>query len=184
MRARVERQTDERFRQQFDKLYRENQPKIFRVACGVTGNHEDAEEVVQNVFLKLIEAQPSPDFIKDPPRYLCRAAVHEAVSMFRFRQREKLVDEDLTEVDVPSEVGIWGGDGDSERLEDLEQSLKVARDQLNPYLAALVTLRYDLDCKVADIAKIFRRTRFTIGMHLMRARRELKRLMSTPGGTQ
>ena len=34
------------------------------------------------------------------------------------------------------------------------------------------------------IAKIFRRTRFTIGMHLMRARHELKELMSTPGGAQ
>jgi len=60
----------------------------------------------------------------------------------------------------------------------------VAREQLDPYLAALVTLHYDLNCKVAVIAKIFRRTRPVILMSLMRARRELKRLMSTPGGTQ
>ncbi len=68
--------------------------------------------------------------------------------------------------------------------EDLDQGLKVAREQLDPYLAALVTLHYDLNCKVAVIAKIFRRTRPVILMSLMRARRELKRLMSTPGGTQ
>src|SRR5206468_2352202 len=131
MRARVERQTDETFRQQFEKLYRENQPKIFRVAYGVTGKREDAQDVVQNVFVKLMEVQPSPDFIKDPPRYLCRAAIHEAVSMFRSRQREKLAEEDVSEIDVPVAAGIWGGDGDSERLEELDQGLKVAREQLD-----------------------------------------------------
>jgi len=184
MRARVERETDETFRRQFEKLYRENQTKIFRVAYGVTGKHEDAQDVVQNVFVKLMEARASPDFIKDPARYLCRAAIHEAVSLFRSRQRQKLAEEDVSEIDVPSAAGIWGGDGDSERLEDLDQGLKVAREQLDPYLAALVTLHYDLNCKVAVIAKIFRRTRPVILMSLMRARRELKRLMSTPGGTQ
>ena len=184
MRARVERQTDETFRQQFEKLYRENQPKIFRVVYGVTGKREDAQDVVQNVFVKLMEVQPSPDFIKDPPRYLCRAAIHEAVSMFRSRQREKLAEEDVSEIDVPVAAGIWGGDGDSERLEELDQGLKVAREQLDPYLAALITLHYDLKCRVKVIAKIFRRTRPTIGVHLMRARRELQKLMSTPGGTQ
>ena len=81
-------------------------------------------------------------------------------------------------------AGIWGGDGDSERLEELDQGLKVAREQLDPYLAALITLHYDLKCRVKVIAKIFRRTRPTIGVHLMRARRELQKLMSTPGGTQ
>jgi len=120
MRARVERETDETFRRQFEKLYRENQTKIFRVAYGVTGKHEDAQDVVQNVFVKLMEARASPDFIKDPARYLCRAAIHEAVSLFRSRQRQKLAEEDVSEIDVPSAAGIWGGDGDSERLEDLD----------------------------------------------------------------
>jgi len=47
-----------------------------------------------------------------------------------------------------------------------------------------IPLHYDLKCKAKVIAKICRRTRPAIFMSLWRARRELGKLMFTPGGTQ
>ena len=91
---------------------------------------------------------------------------------------------DVNDLDIPLTAAIWGGDGDTEHLEDLDRRLRFARHQLDPYLAALVTLHYDLKCKAKVIAKICRRTRPAIFMSLWRARRELGKLMSTPGGTQ
>src|SRR5262249_32575603 len=79
MRARVERKTDETFRQELEKLYREKYPEIYRAAYGITAKHQDAEDALQNVFLKLFGRPPSSGFNKDPEAYLCRAAMNEAV---------------------------------------------------------------------------------------------------------
>ena len=73
MRARLERKTDETFRQELEKLYREKNQKIYRAAYGVTGNRQDAKDALQNVFLRLIQRPPSSDFKKNPEGYLCRA---------------------------------------------------------------------------------------------------------------
>jgi len=184
MRARVERQTDETFRQQLEKLYREKKEKIYRAAFGITGNRRDAEDALQNVFVRLFQRPPSRDFNKDPEGYLCRAGINEALSMGRRRERQKLADADVNDLDIPLAAALWGaGNSDTEHLEDLDRRLRLARDQLDPYLAAIITLHYDLKCKVVRIAKIFRRASPTIGVHLMRARRELKRLMFLPGGS-
>src|SRR5439155_18897028 len=184
MRARLERKTDETFRQELEKLYREKKQKIYRAAYGVTGNRQDAKDALQNVFLRLIERPPSSDFKKDPEGYLCRTGINEARSIGRRQERQKLADEVVNDLDIPLTAAVWGGDGDTEHLEDLDRRLRLARVQLDPYLAALVTLHYDLKFKAAVIAKICRRTRPAIFMSLRRARRELENLMSTPGGTQ
>jgi RNA polymerase sigma-70 factor, ECF subfamily len=183
MRARVERQTDETFRQQLEKLYREKKQKIYRAAYGITGNRQDAQDALQNVFVRLMQRPPSSDFNKDPEGYLCRAGINEALSMGRRRERQKLADANVNDLDIPLAAAVWGaGDGHAEHLEDMDRRLRLARDQLDPYLAAIITLHYDLKCEVALIARIFRRACPTIGMHLWRARRELGRLMSTSGG--
>jgi RNA polymerase sigma factor (sigma-70 family) len=183
MRARVERQTDETFRQQLETLYREKKGKIYRAAYGITRNRQDAQDALQNVFVRLMQRPPSRDFSKDPEGYLCRAGINEALSMGRRRESQKLADANVHDLDIPVAAAVWGaGNGDAEHLEDLDRRLSLARDQLDPYLAAIITLHYDLKCQVAFIAKIFRRASPTIGMHLMRARRELKRLMFLPGG--
>ncbi len=184
MGARVERQTDDTFRQQLEKLYREKKQKIYRAAYGITGNRQDAEDALQNVFVRLMQRPLASDFNKDLEGYLCRAAINEALSMGRRRERQKLADADVNDVNIPLAAAVCGGgECDAEHLEDLDRRLRLARDQLEPYLAAIITLHYDLKCKVAVIAKIFRRTRPTIGVHLMRARHVLKRLMFAPGGT-
>src|SRR6266516_2568339 len=127
---------------------------------------------------------PSSDFKKDPEGYLCRAGINDARSIGRRQERQKLADVDVNDLDIPLTAAIWGGDGDTEHLEDLDRRLRFARHQLDPYLAALVTLHYDLKCKAKVIAKICRRTRPAIFMSLWRARRELGKLMFTPGETQ
>lgn len=36
----------------FDRLYRENQAKVYRLALGLTGNKNDAEEITQEAFFR------------------------------------------------------------------------------------------------------------------------------------
>jgi len=70
MRARLESKTDETFRQELEKLYREKNQKIYRAAYGVTGNRQDAKDALQNVFLRLLRGR-HPAISRRIPRDIC-----------------------------------------------------------------------------------------------------------------
>ena len=84
---------------------------MFRIAQHITQNREDAEDVVQDAFLKaysnLNQFQGQSKFYT----WLVRIAVNEALMKLRRRRPERMVslDEDVkTEEDsVPREVADW-----------------------------------------------------------------------------
>ena len=59
--ARIPTTKDETFRQELDELYRKNFRLMYAAAKSVTRNKHDAEDAVENVFVKLIEGQPTSE---------------------------------------------------------------------------------------------------------------------------
>jgi len=171
--ARIQTTKDETFRQELDQLYRQNFQLMYRAAKSVTGNRHDAEDAVQNVFVRLIEGQPSSDFQKNPKAYLCKAAINEGRSMVRSRGRRKLVDEDVSDLEIAADEN-----------DNLRESLIDALSELDPDLVATLSLRFDEGYSCKEIAKMLRRTRPGVAMTVLRGRRELKKRMRTQGGTK
>src|SRR5947207_1756352 len=62
-------------------------------AYGVTGVSEDAEDVVQGVFLRMIRRGYPPDLKKNPKAYLYRAVVNESLNSIRSKKRFVLIDD-------------------------------------------------------------------------------------------
>src|SRR5436853_3880944 len=95
----------------FEELVRRYDRNVFRIAQHITQNREDAEDVVQEAFLKaygnLAQFQEQSKFYT----WLVRIAVNEALMKLRRRRPERTVslDEDVkTEDDsVPREVADW-----------------------------------------------------------------------------
>ncbi len=95
----------------FEELVRRYDRNVFRIANHITQNREDAEDVVQDAFLKaysnLEQFQGQSKFYT----WLVRIAVNEALMRLRRRRPERMVslDEDVkTEDDsVPREVADW-----------------------------------------------------------------------------
>ena len=95
----------------FEQLVRRYDRNVFRIAQHITQNREDAEDVVQDAFLKaysnLNQFQGQSKFYT----WLVRIAVNEALMKLRRRRPERMVslDEDVkTEEDsVPREVADW-----------------------------------------------------------------------------
>jgi RNA polymerase sigma-70 factor, ECF subfamily len=95
----------------FEQLVRRYDRNVFRIAQHITQNREDAEDVVQDAFLKaynnLTQFQGQSKFYT----WLVRIAVNEALMKLRRRRPERTVslDEDVkTEDDsVPREVADW-----------------------------------------------------------------------------
>src|SRR5262245_53349918 len=78
---------------EFDQLFREHHALVYRTAFSVTRSAEDAEDVLQNVFLKLIRREFPTDLNKNPKGYFYRAALNSSLDLVRTRQRYILTGE-------------------------------------------------------------------------------------------
>jgi RNA polymerase sigma-70 factor (ECF subfamily) len=84
----------------FETVFNEHAALIYRTAYGVTGRHEDAEDVLQSVFLRLLRRDVSLEATTNPKGYLYRAAVNLSLDIVRSRARE--VSMDVTTLPEPA----------------------------------------------------------------------------------
>src|SRR5262249_50379933 len=84
--ATVARASGEMLARDFEDIFREHYQLVYRSAYSVTGSHQDAEDVLQTIFLRLIKRKYPPDLLKNPKAYLYRAAVNLALNTIRSRQ--------------------------------------------------------------------------------------------------
>jgi RNA polymerase sigma-70 factor, ECF subfamily len=97
--------------QAFEELVRRYDRNVFRIAQHITQNREDAEDVVQDAFLKaygnLNQFQGQSKFYT----WLVRIAVNEALMKLRRRRPERTVsldqDVETDEDSIPREVADW-----------------------------------------------------------------------------
>jgi RNA polymerase sigma-70 factor, ECF subfamily len=165
------------FPQEFEDLFREHYVLVYRTAYGVTGRVEDAEDVAQTVFLRLLRRENPRELLKNPKGYLYRAAVNLSLTIVQTRQRRARTEtsEELA-VAVPSRA--------SSRAEELHRKLYEAIAQLNPKAASILILRYLHNYSDADIATLLGTSRGVIAVTLYRSRARLKKLMDASLGEE
>jgi RNA polymerase sigma-70 factor (ECF subfamily) len=156
--------------QEFERLFHEHYPLIYRTAFSATGSREDAEDVVQTIFLRLYRRGASPGLYENPKAYLYRAAVNEALSVIRSRRRHILTD-NPSELDRPVESEA------TEKEPLLKREFLEALAGLSPTAVQILILRYEHDYTDTEIAKLLGTSRGAIAVRLFRARAKLKRFM-------
>src|SRR4051812_25517627 len=67
-----------------EKAFREHHGRVFRAAHRITGNPQDAEDILQTVFLRL--AQKGDLTAENVPSYLYRAAINASIDLLRARR--------------------------------------------------------------------------------------------------
>jgi RNA polymerase sigma-70 factor (ECF subfamily) len=158
--------------QEFEELFRAHYQLVYRTAYGITGRTEDAEDVLQTVFLRLLRRGSPPDLQRNPKGYLYRAAVNLSLTTIQSRQRHVLT-EDMESFESPANPAPTGPH------EQLQRRLSVALAQLNPRAVEILILRYEHDYSDAEIARILGKSRGAIALTLFRARARLKALLCT-----
>jgi RNA polymerase sigma-70 factor (ECF subfamily) len=71
----------------FEEFFQIEYTRLFRSLCLVTGSRDDAEEVSQNAFLKLLERWDRVGSMDDPTGFLYRTAMNEFRSRYRSTAR-------------------------------------------------------------------------------------------------
>ena len=167
--------TTEPSTEEFDRIFRENYQLVYRTAYGVTGSPEDAEDVLQTIFLRLVRRELSPALLKNPEAYLYRAAVNLSLNTIRLRQRQVLTD-DFERFEAV------GHSIEAESAEELHKRLYAAISELEPEAAQILILRYVHNYSDAAIAKMLGRSRTVIAVRLFRSRARLRKLIRGPFG--
>ena len=138
---------------------------------------EDAEEVTQDVFLKVFDHLPRFDHRSSPATWIYRIAFNTAVSHARRRRRP------TCPIDERRIAAIT--DDEAERLEEMVErqqaldKLAAAIEALEADERALVTLRYYDDRSVAECAAITGLTEANVKVRLHRIRKKLYAMITS-----
>src|SRR5262245_15540857 len=79
---------------EFGPIFEEHYDLIYRTAYGITRTVEDAEDVIQMIFVQLLQREVPADLIKNPRGYFYKAAVNLSLRTIRSRQRQVLTNDE------------------------------------------------------------------------------------------
>jgi RNA polymerase sigma-70 factor, ECF subfamily len=163
----------------FEQLVRRYDRNVFRIAQHITQNREDAEDVVQEAFLKaysnLEQFQGQSKFYT----WLVRIAVNEALMKLRRRRPERMVslDEDVkTEEDsVPREVADWSPNPEQQYSQaELKDILGRTIQGLPPSFRTVFVLRDVEGLSTEETAEALELSVPAVKSRLLRARLQLR----------
>lgn len=158
---------------QLESIFQEYHGKVFAAAFRVTGNAQDAEDVLQTVFIRLLRRQDELDLSPNPGAYLHRSAVNAALDQMRARSRSRSVPLDDLVV-LPEDESA----ADPERLQndrELRRGLRQAILGLSEKAAEIFTLRFLEGVSNQDIADQLGMSQNAVGVALHRARTQVKK---------
>jgi RNA polymerase sigma-70 factor, ECF subfamily len=167
----------------FEELVRRYDRNVFRIAQHITQNREDAEDVVQDAFLKaysnLAQFQGQSKFYT----WLVRIAVNEALMKLRRRRPERTVslDEEVkTEEDsVPREVADWSPNPEQQYSQaELREILSRTIQGLPPGFRTVFVLRDVEGLSTEETAEALDLSIPAVKSRLLRARLQLRERLS------
>lgn len=163
----------------FSDLVTRYDRKIFRLAKHITQSDEDAEDVLQETFLKafehLGEFQGNSKFYT----WIVRIAVNESLMKLRKRKSDRTVsiDEsiDTGEETVVREIAVWEENPEQRySREELRDILDKAVDSLRPAFRTVFVLRDIEDLSTEETAAVLNLSIPAVKSRLLRARLQLR----------
>ena len=165
--------------QELEELFLEHCQMVHRTAYAITGHRQDAEDVLQSLFVKLLQRGVTPEVRQHPARYLHRAAVNLSINVLRSRKRRKLVNGiDTLEMQLPAPREE---PEDVRERDEQHERLMGAMTSLKPRAIEILLLHYKHDYSDAQIAALLGTSRGTVAVTLFRLRARLRKMLRLAG---
>ena len=146
--------------QMYTDAVQRNSQRIFLIALSFTRSRADAEDVMQNVFLKLWIHREKLEDRDHVDRWLTRVTVNECRSLLRFR-RDTVSYEEIE--------ALCGSASRPEEQDLIWVVMRLPKDQ-----RTVVHLYYYEQLSVQEIAKLLHITQAAVKKRLSRARETLR----------
>lgn len=165
--------------QAFTRLVEMYERKIYRLARHITQNDEDAEDVLQESFLKAYSNLSKFEGQSKFYTWLVRIAVNEALMKLRKRKSDRTVSLDepheTDEDSVPREIAVWEDDPERKySREELREILERAVDSLKPGFRTVFVLRDIEELSTEETAEALGISVPAVKSRLLRARLQLR----------
>lgn len=138
---------------------------VYRIALNITRNPQDAFDVCQDVFLRLIKHKHKIENADHLKAWLIRVAINCSKSLVSSAHRTKVISLD----DVKESELVYSGE---ERLGLCETVMR-----LSEKYSTVIYLFYYEDMKISDIARSLGVTESAVKIRLSRAREKLRKIL-------
>lgn len=155
-----------------DELFENYSDVVYRVAAMSCGDRSEAEDIVQEVFVRYLKRKPEFESDEHAKAWFIRVAVNCTKSLQTSSWKRKVVSVEEY-FDSEEEPSVTFGSEESELFD-------VIRSLPQKY-SIVIYLRYYEDYAVNDIAKILHTTAGNISSRLSRAKKLLKEQLSKEG---
>jgi RNA polymerase sigma-70 factor, ECF subfamily len=163
----------------FTELVNRYERKIYRLAKNITQNDDDAEDVLQETFLKAYSHLNNFEGHSKFYTWLVRIAVNEALMKLRKRKTDKTVPldepQDTGEDTVVREIAVW--DDDPEKRfgrDEIRRILDSAIQSLKPAFRTVFILRDIEELSTEETAETLGISVPAVKSRLLRARLQLR----------
>ena len=147
-------------REECSRLAEKFGPAVYRLAYARTGSHADAEDIMQDVFLRLLTKAPAFTGDDHAKAWLLKVTANRSADLFRSPWQKKVPLEEAAELPAPEEPAPG---------ETLEAVLA-----LPAKLRVVVHLFYYEELSVAEIARLLNLRESAVKTRLFRARDRLR----------
>ena len=166
----------------FEELVNRYEKKIFRLTMNITRNHEDAEDAMQDAFMKAYSHLSN--FQEDSRFYtwLVRIAANEALMRLRKRRPNQFsLDEPMEGDDdlIPREIEDWGPSPEQRYAQsEMQEILNHVIDQLAPDFRVVFLLRDVEGLSTEETAEAVGISVPAVKSRLLRARLKLRQKLN------
>ena len=167
---------DESDKKLLEDIYCQYRGPMYAAAFSVTHNGADAEDVVQQVFLRLAQKHmPTVQRLtieNTLPYYLLTAARNAAINLYKKAETLHEINVDTNRLDsISREDDSFRGEFDSVDIPFLSEKIR----RLNPIYRDVLYQRFVLELSVRDIAQAEHIPLYTVKKRLLRAKQLLRK---------
>lgn len=171
-------------RAEFARMVELFSPKVYRLALKMLGEEQDAEDVLQETFIKALRSLPAFEGRSSLSTWIYRIAVNEALMSLRRRKPDEISidqerEDDEAEVE-PVQLVNWCCLPEGELMDaEARAFLDKAVQQLSPALRSVFVLRDIQGLPVREAAETLGISEPAVKTRLLRARLQLREELST-----
>ena len=165
-------------KKEFERLFKDNYPHMYRMAFSMVENADDAKDAVHQVFAQIWRNKPrvADDSIRgyllDRIRgYLLAAARNRCLHLLRSKQLQRQMEKELQQ-DIAASVN-------EEREELLQQLQQVIDNNLTEQDRRVLSLHYDEELTYAETASVLGISASAVNKHISRSLAKIRQTLKS-----
>lgn len=155
----------------FEKIVERYQQMVYTLAFRIIKNHQEAEEIAQDVFLKIYKSLSSFNQKSKLSTWVYKITFNSSINKLNSQKRTI----ETTQINGFAEQKFNNTENASQRIEDEErhETIKTALSRLSETDSTIVSLYYYEEMSVKEIAEIVGLSKQNVKIKLHRSRKKL-----------